>query len=388
MPMNFSSLAAVNSPAAILFFLTLTTIGTPGCSQRAVAERQVFSPPYHVDPNDPSRLIVREDLWTKLKFDKVGNGDVDASLIGYGQIAFAPDASYAVHVPYVAYVSQVFVEVDDPIHKGQPLLELRSSEVARLRAELANTEVELKTEKAALQRLELLLADGTATEKEVLMARSRIEVLAATVAGAKASFAASGIDVGQGERFVIRAPAPGRVLNRGVAAGERVSPDNTEPIFLIGDPRRLVVRAAFLERDAIWLKEGARCVVLINALGETRFEGRITRLVRAVDPETRSADAICTPTLDDPRISARMLARVEVNVTGAAKIFAPRSAVLLRRDDYFVFVRVGKDTIERRKVHPSLRIGDYVSIQDGLSPDDEVIAEGAVLLDGELDQIL
>lgn len=366
----------------------IASIHAFACGKPAAPPRPDFEPPYRTDPEDPAILHVRPDLMAKLRFQKAGSDAVQAAVIGYGQIAFAPDASYAVHVPYAAYVSQVLVDLDDEVKRRQPLLELRSSEVARLRAELTNAELELKAETAALARIERLLQDGTATEKEVQQTRARIQVLGATIAGARASFAAAGVEAGHGERFVLRAPAPGRVLARTVAAGERVTPEGAEPALLIGDPKRLVVRAAFPERDAVWLKEGAPCVATVNALGAFRFEGTITRLVRAVDPGTRSAEAICTPRLDDPRISARMLARVEVTVTGQARVIAPRSALLLRRDDYFVFVRVGERRIERRRVEPSLRIGDHVGIERGLQAGDDLVVEGAVLLDGELDQLL
>ena len=367
----------------------IALVGLGGCSQRATAERRAFAPPFRADAASPNRLLVREDLLPKLKFEKVGTGDVAAKLVGYGRIGFAPDASYAVRVPYAGYVGRVLVEVDDVVKKGQPLVELRSSDVARLRAELANAEVELRAERNTLARLQRLVADGTATERELTASRAKIDVLEATVAGNRGSLAAGGIEAGRGERVFLRAPAPGRVLSRRVAVGERVSPDDPEPVLLIGDPRRLVVRASFPERDTMWLKEGAPCtVILSSSIGGNRFEGTLTRLVRAVDPKTRSTEAVCAPDLKDARVTAQMLARVEVTVTGGSRVMAPRSALLLRRDDYFVFVRVGNGALERRAVEPSLRIGDYVGIERGLQPGDEVITAGAVLLDGELDRVL
>lgn len=83
-----------------------------------------------------------------------------------------------------------------------------------------------------------------------------------------------------------------------------------------------------------------------------------------------------------------MVARVLVRVKGKYGLVVPRSAVLLRRDDYVVFVRRGDDEIERRVVQTGLNFGKDIQIVTGLSEGEIVITEGAVLFDGELDRHL
>lgn len=349
---------------------------------------RTFEAPFKPDPAHPARLLVRDDLVPHLESQKVGSDTVHARVVGYGRVGFAPDASYGVRVPFASYVEKVMLGLGDEVKKGAPLLELRSSEVARLRAELRNAQVAVKTEDAALARLQRLAADGTAPERELVETRARLEVARAEADAVRESLAAAGVSPEGGDRYVLRAPAAGRVLERHVAPGERISPEADAPALRIGDPTSLVVRAAFPERDAVWLKEGAPCEVSMHALGSARFRGEITRIVRAMDPETRSIEATCTPLLDDPRVTAQMLARVEVEVTGAAKVLAPRSALLLQRDAYVVFVRVAPNALERRTVEPTLRLGEHVGIARGLADGEEVITKGAVLLDGELDRLL
>ncbi|MEZ4394569.1 MAG: efflux RND transporter periplasmic adaptor subunit [Polyangiales bacterium] len=376
-------------PRSLRLALTVA-LGILGACARSVPRtaRGEFPAPYQIDTASPPHLRVRADLDRLLETQTVSPSGVRASLVGYGRMGFAPNASYAVRVPYPSFVERVRVDVGDGVTRGQPLVDLRSSEVARLRAEAANGQVSVNAERQTLARLARLVADGTATERELAESRSRLQSALAQLAGVRSALQAAGINGGEGDRYTLRAAVEGRVLIRHVDPGERVSPDDAQPAFLVGDPQRLVVRAAFPERDAVWLAEGLPCVFTVSALGEDRFEGSISHLVRAVDPRTRSADATCAPTRQDPRLTSEMVARVEVRVSGGRQVVVPRSAVLLRRDEPVVFVRVSPGVLERRSIEPGLSMGDQMQIARGLHAGERVVTRGAVLLDGELDQLL
>lgn len=351
--------------------------------------RGEHEPPYRLVPGHLDRLEVREDLVSHLAAEKATLSPISAEVVGYGTLEFAPGAAYSARVPFDAYVEQVLVDLDDVVERGQPLATLRSPTLARLRAELENDLVLARAEEAAVRRLEPLVRDGTASERELAEARSRLEAAHARAQGTRAALAAAGIQGGKGERFTLRATQGGRVIKRSVDPGERVVADG-EPLFVIGDPERLVVRASFPERDALHLREGARCRVSLHSISGRELEGTITRIARTLDPTTRAADAICEPTSGGAGVGvgAKRVARVSVEVTADPHVIVPRSALLLRRDEPVVFVRVAENVLERRHVELGLQLGDHVQIVEGVSAGEEVVVEGAVLLDGELDVLL
>lgn len=369
--------------------LIAALVGVVGCGRgRNADQRRVFAPPYRVDPDHPTRLMVRGDLDPRIETTAAGSGAVRAVLVGHGRLAFAPDASYALRVPFVSFVERVRVAVDDVVTPGQPLAELRSPDVARMRAELVNAQATLRAEEVNASRLQRLVSDGTATERELTEANARLQSARASLAGLRSSLSAAGVSDGAGDRWVLRAPRGGRVLMRTMDPGERVTPDDAHPALMVGDPDRLVVRASFPERDAVWLDDGMPCSFSVNAVGNDRWEGTLSEVVRAVDRSTRAASATCTPRRWDRRLTAEMLARVEVAVRGDGAVVVPRSAVLLRRDDRVVFVRVAPGVIERRRVELGLSLGDRVLVTSGLDAGEPVVTAGAVLLDGELDPLL
>jgi hypothetical protein len=79
-----------------------------------------------------------------------------------------------------------------------------------------------------------------------------------------------------------------------------------------------------------------------------------------------------------------MLARIITQVKGDPVVVVPRDAVLLRRDTRVVLIRKDARFLERRTV----KVGPNIAILEGVQEGEEVVSEGAVLLDGELDKLL
>ncbi|MDP3216029.1 MAG: efflux RND transporter periplasmic adaptor subunit [Deltaproteobacteria bacterium] len=333
-------------------------------------------------------MRVRADLAAALRVATASRSTVQARLQGFGRVAFAAGASYAVRVPAAAFVERVHVAVGDSVAAGAALATLRSPEVARLRGEAARLEAQLVGDRDAARRIEALIGQGAASERELIEVRARLAAAQAEQRGVRGQIAAWGAGAGTADRFVLRASAAGQVLLRTIDPGERVGPEDAEPALLIGDPNAVVIRASFAERDATLLTEGSACVFTVPSLGADRFEGTVSQVVRVIDAQTRNALAVCRPRAVDPRLRAEMVTRVEVEARGAAVLSVPRGALLLRRDDRVVFVRGLDGTLERRVVESGATVGESVQILSGLSEGEVVVSENAVLLDGELDAVL
>ncbi len=361
----------------------LAALLAAGCGTAEATQVPTSEPPYRVDPESSERLIVRDDIASRLETVTAEKSEEGARLFGYGRTGFAKDAAYALRVPFPSHVVRVLVGEGDRVKAGQALAELRSSELARLRAELSRAEVKRRIQSRAVERLRPLVADGTATALEIAEAEAELEMTEADVASLRQALSAANIGGGKGDRYLLRASGAGSIIRRNLAPSELVIPEG-EPVFLVGDPDRLVVRASFPERDARWLAEGARCSFTVHALGGERFEGTLTRILPAVDPKTRAVEALCEPK-EKGVFAAEMVARVEVEAGGTNQLSLPRKALLMKRDQWVAFVLVEENVVERRAVRPGLSLGETVQVLEGIAPGERVVVEGAVLLDGELD---
>lgn len=358
------------------------------CEDAAQPAERRFEPPYRLDKEAVTdRLLVRHDLAEKLRIAPAEVSRVASDLVGFGHLEFAPGAAYSVKAPFDGFVEKVLLDVDDTAEVGTLLATLRSPELAKIRADLAKLAVKIRAERLNVQRLEPLVVDGTVAERELVEAKARLDGARSEEAGLRAALKAAGVSGGKSDVFHLRSTLRGKVLSRTISPGERVSAESG-PLFTIGDPDQLVVRASFPERDSLLLLEGARCAFTVHSLSGRVYEGRITRIVRSIDPKTRATEAICETEGPVTRLSAQMVARVTVEVMSEERTVIPRSALLLRRDDPVVFLAVEPGVLERRVVRPGMQIGDRVQILEGIAPGDEVVIEGAVLLDGELDVLL
>lgn len=375
-----------SSRSTSMLLAAVLCLGAACHPEARVEPASLPGPPFSRDAQ--GLLRVRADLLAQLRFERVERTTLQATLQGFGNVAFAPGASYAVRSAVPAYVERVLVTVGETVTRGTALAVLRAPEVARLRGEVRRLEVELATARDEVVRLGRLVPAGAASERELVAARARVASIEAERAGALGALSAANAAGGAGDSFTLRATAAGQVIARSVDPGERVDPSDAAPAFLIGDPGAVMVRAAFPEREAPLLVTGARCTFVVSALGADRFEGEVTQIVQAVDPATHTASAICRPRVANPRLRAEMAARVEVDVNGAPTVLAPRAALMLRRDERVVFVRREGGALERRAVELGADLGERVQLLRGVEAGEEVVAENAVLLDGEFDQLL
>ena len=357
-----------------------------GCKAHGAERAPLPAPPYEVIGKDD--LHIRRDLFDKLAFTTASKSDVEAVVQGFGRVAFAPNGSYAVRVPFSGFVLRVHVGVGDDVHAGQPLATMRSSDLAKMRGDARRLQAVVDTERDTVQRIEKLVPEGAASARELNESKGRLSEAGAELQGIRESLAAASTSIDGSEEFVLRATAPGRVLARHVAPGERVTPDSDAAVFLIGNPSAIVVRAAFPERDAPLLREGNVCAFTVPALGSAHIQGSVVNLVHALDMRTHTVEASCAPSTSDLRLSADMTAKVEVTVRGTGVLVVPRSAVLLRRDSRVVFVASGDERLQRRIVDLGSAVGDNVQIVKGVETGERVVTANAVLFDGELDRVL
>jgi cobalt-zinc-cadmium efflux system membrane fusion protein len=368
-----------------LLFACLLLLSSPACT-KPEGSRELERAPYTLLAG--GTLEVRPDLASALKAEPARRSSEGARVEGFGDVRFAPGASYAVRSPFAGYAERVHVQVGETVKAGALLATLRSSEVARLRAELSRLGIELETEKDARERLSRLVGENAASARELVESESRIRALEAQISGLGQSLSASRTGSGGRDVVELRASHAGHVLERNLEPGERIQEASPEPAFTIGDSSQLVVMGSFPERDAALLKQGARCSFVLPALGEAEFEAQVTSIVQAIDKTTRALRVFCTPAQNDAHFRAEMMARVRVTVGGSNAVIVPRTAVLLRRDERIVLVRKDPTHLERRTVTTGAMLGADIQIASGVDAGEEIITGGAVLLDGEFDQLL
>lgn len=365
--------------------LSIGLLAAAGC-QQSRPPVQVAEAPFEVV--DGALLRVRSDILASLKFATAQKSEVSAEISGLGEVTFAPGAAYALRVPFGGFVETVNVGVGEVVAENQVLATIHSSELAKLRSEYRRITEELASQADALQSAKSLDSTASIPRRRLIELQAAVGSLEAQRDGIRHALTAARTDEKGQDLLELRAPRAGHVIVRRLDPGELAEDPDNVPAFVIADPRRLVVKASFPERDAPLLAVDFPCRVTVSSLGETPFTGRVAAVVQAINPNSRTVEVRCDFESVDSRLRAEMLARVVVSVSGPPRLFVPRSAVLLRRDARVVLVRRGATDLERRTVAVGAHLDSKLEILSGLEEGDEVVVEGAVLLDGELDRLL
>ena len=192
-----------------------------------------------------------------------------------------------------------------------------------------------------------------------------------------------GIDPEKQDSVVtLRAPEAGEVVEISVAPGEYRS-DTAAPVLTIADLAKVWVVASVPESVVGHVESGQPVTVTLAAYPERQFEGRVTRISAALDPETRTGRVIAQ--LDNPQrlLRPEMFARVRYRGPARQVVTVPIGAVVRDRGPTSVFLERERGQFERRDVSLGPRHSDAVVVTTGLSRGDRVVIDGTMLLMGQ-----
>lgn len=176
-------------------------------------------------------------------------------------------------------------------------------------------------------------------------------------------------------RELVTAPVDGVVSDVHVAPGEVVALG--QQLVEIVDPTRQRIEAIVHDLAAVDAVRGATAA-------SRALPGRVIPLVRLgisprIDPLDQGVHMLFSVPPEETK-GLRMGMPVDVYLeTGAARMMlsVPREAVVDRGGMPVVFVRTAPEAFEARPVRPGRTIGNRTEIEEGLSPGDRVVTQGA-----------
>jgi cobalt-zinc-cadmium efflux system membrane fusion protein len=370
-----------------LLAVSLLVAMTVGCEQHGdTATFAIEEAPFKA--SESGLLTVRSDIAKHLKFTRAERSEVFAEVHGVGEIDFTAGSLTALRIPFEGIVESVEVSAGAQVMNGDVLARIRSSPLARMRADVRRINAELEGQYDARRRIQELVTGDIISARRVIELQAKIGSLEAERNGILVGLRAARTSEEGEDMFELRSPRDGQVIERRIQPGELAQDPDNQPAFMIADPSSLIVNASFPERDAPLLKEGFLCRIEVPALGGVPLTGRVTSVVRAIDRYSRTVHVTCAFDAPGTGARARMLAHVTVSVRGDPQLVVPRDAVLLRHDARVVFVRHGENQLERRPVMVGTSVDNRLVVLSGVNDGDEVVSEGAVLFDGELDRLL
>jgi RND family efflux transporter MFP subunit len=230
-----------------------------------------------------------------------------------------------------------------------------------------------------------------ASKAKLDAARAKVDAANASVAAAQQRATAAAAQLEEARIALgdteLRAPFDSVLVERRVEIGTLVSPGT--PAFTVADLQMVKVRFSVPDTALDLFQTGRLLAVSVDAYSNERFEGRVLSVAPAADPKARSFEIIVA--IDNPTLKLRsgMIASIEVrnDATDHRQVRIPIDALVHdpARDRYVVYTVVPKDgdtaTVKAIEVRPGPLVGNQVSILDGLSAGQRIVASGANVLE-------
>lgn len=289
--------------------------------------------------------------------------------------------------PVGGRVASINVVTGDTVKAGSVLLTIHAPDIASAQAQVAQAKSARMLAEKGAARAALLVRDGAGSEAERQQADGQLVQAQNEEQRAIATLSAIGGAHGSSE-YALRSPIAGTVVERNATVGMQVHADQDAPLVMVADLSNVWVLADVYEQDLSRVHVGDLVTVQTVAYPGRLIEGKITYVAGMVDPQTRAARARIE--LPNPDLSLRpgMFARVEVRGLGQGAADVPTSAVLARRDQFFVFTKNADGSYVQREVQIGDQRGQHTTIIEGIKVGDEVVTEGAILLDAETNEAL
>lgn len=301
-----------------------------------------------------------------------------------GEIRFNEDRTAHV-VPQVAgTVESVSAKLGEKVRKGQVLAVINSSAISEQRSELLNAEQRLSLARTTYQREKHLWEQKISAEQDYLQAQAALREAEVAVRNAQQklrAIGAAGISSGNLNRYEIRAPFDGIVVEKHLGLGEAVREDAN--VFLISDLSSVWAEIIVSPKDLQVVRAGKKAVVRATAF-DASAEGTISHVGALIGEQSRTAKAhVVLPNAAD-LWRPGLFVNVEV-VAGetAVPVAILADAIQTVEGKSVVFVRVA-DGFAAREVSLGRSDGQLVEITSGLDAGTDYAATGSFAIKAEL----
>lgn len=299
---------------------------------------------------------------------------------------FKVDEAFASKVgsPLSGRVTNVFIELGQPVKAGQPLFAVASPDIAELRASQQKAAVDLDVSKAAYERIKAMVEARALPAKDELESDQQLRQAELSLKLAQTKLSSLKVSSNGDNEFKVLAPRDGAVIEKAVLPSQHVDSDDT--LVSIADLNAVWVVADLFEADAVGLTTGMKARVTSPSLPGFQAEADVERVSSVVDPERHTVGVRVKLANADGRIRPNTFAEVRfLSAAAAGSTEIAASALVSDGPKQYVYVQELPGHFVRRDVVAGAVRDGRISIVSGLKPGESVVEQGAVLLDNQID---
>lgn len=299
------------------------------------------------------------------------------------------------------YIAKIYVDKGDLVKANQLLVEIDHTDyvhaVNQAKANLLSAQAKVVQQDAGvrnatltLDRMQALIKDQFVSQQDLDTALVNRDAAVALQDSLRAQVQQMTVALAQAETNLaysyIRAPFAGYIAERNLDPGAYVSGTTASTstvsrgILSVHDVETVRTLIEVVEKDVPLVQVGQRADVRAEAYPNEVFEGRVTRIVQALNRATRTMTVEVDLPNKDHRLKGGMFARVEVLVGKHPQaIQIPLDAVSRLEESQYVYV-VKDGKAHQVPVELGARADNRVEVLKGLTGDEQLIVSGKDLV--------
>ena len=325
-----------------------------------------------------------------------------------GRTDYDPNTLSKIRPRFDTLVEKVHAELGQKVRKGDPLVDLFSTELAAAKNDFQTAFVQWQHDLKLRNLREKLFTEKAVSEQLLVDTRNDENKSRLTVRVAREKLRVFGVPDNQIDpliknlnpadlpekdkiesvpdkaRMTRVAPNDGIVIKRDVVPGNYY--DSNDVLMVIAPLDHFFVWVNVYEADQAKVDMGQRMEITFPYLNET-FPGTVQYVSPEVSKETRAIKIRATVLNSSGRIKADMLVRAALEVPPVKGWTAiPRLAMVVMNGNEFAFVRKSPvdsrvfEQFERRKIILAEERDDHVVVKDGLKAGEQVASNGSLIL--------
>jgi cobalt-zinc-cadmium efflux system membrane fusion protein len=328
--------------------------------------------------NDEQNAI-KQSFLENVKTVKAVLSNQEQELLLTGKVECDPDKIIS-YVPLISgMVDKTYFSLGDKVHKGQPLLDLRSTELSALQSEKVALEADEKVAERELKTAQAMFNDNMISEKELLEAKGKLKQIQASLDKITADMGVYGADNGNGI-FTVHAPMSGYIIHKKASPGSTVSPDS-DPVFTIADLSTVWVIANVYAGNLQSVREGMEVEMTSFSYPDEKFYGKIDAMSQVFDPEERVLKARIVMNNKDLKLKPEMSMLITLKDKTLVPLLAiPSDALIFDDNQYFVVVEEHTEDFAIRNVTLGGHSNKISYIKSGLQEGENVVINNQLLI--------
>lgn len=348
-------------------------------------------PPAEARVRDPLAVQAPAALLPSLKVGPPPVIEIRETLRVPGRIEVDEQRVARVGAPVTGRINDIDAVVGQNVRRGQRLASLTSTQLSTTQLDFLKAYSQRGLAERALQRAERLYEADVIGQAELQRRAADLRQADAELSAARDQL----LVLGMGERAVEELKASvrvnslstvvssidGTVITRNVTQGQVVQP--ADPLFVVADLSSVWLVADVPEQRAALLRPGETIVAEVAALPGEQVTGRVALVAASVNDETRTVTVRMDLPNPDRVFKPAMLASAVLKSRVQRVTAVPARAVVREDNREYVFVQTGPASFGLRQVALGGEHDGYRALIGGLRDGEQVVLDGAFLLNVE-----